>query len=155
METEVAAVAACIAFAALVVSVVVAVKQTRIAREQTAIQERLAAVEEARRAEEVEARAQAQVTASIVRDGPRTQLVLRNEGPALARGLNASVGSVDGHQPVPPVNGLHILPVDLHPGQPLMFGIPIAMGDAAMMRVTVRWADEAGSHEESFALQTF
>lgn len=55
----VAGVSAAIALVALVVSILVA-------RRQTAIQERVAAIEEARRAEEVEARTRARVTASIV-----------------------------------------------------------------------------------------
>jgi hypothetical protein len=101
VEVVVAAISAGIALVALVVSILVA-------RRQTTIQERVAAIEEARRDEEVEARTRAHVTASIahargtegvVRSGVRSGeglveaapgpmvvwLVLRNEGPALAR----------------------------------------------------------------------
>jgi hypothetical protein len=159
VEVVVAAVTAGIALLALVVSIIVA-------QRQTAIQERLAAVEEARRAEEVEARTRARVTASIMRvETPpliRTVasspapiswpvlLVLRNEGPALARDVQVQVEEAP-H--VPTVNGLEVLPVDLQPGQPMTFHMPVAMGDAATIRVTVRWTDGAGGHEEPFTLQ--
>jgi hypothetical protein len=165
VEVVVNAIIAAIALAALVVSIVVAVKQAGVAREQTAIQERLAAVEEARRADEVEARSRARVTARIVRvdmppivstvppPPPSVWLVLHNEGAALARGVGLDVESLDGN-PVPPVNGVEVLPVDLQPTQQMTFHVPVSMGDAAIVRVTVRWIDGAGDHEEPFALQT-
>jgi hypothetical protein len=143
----IAGIAAGIALAALLVSIVVA-------RRQTAIQERVAAIEEARRAEEVEARAQARVTASVVPGGPRTQLILHNEGPALARGVGLDVASLDGN-PAPPILGIEeASPADLQPGQQMTFPVPVSYGDAAVVRVTVRWTDEAGGHEEPFTLQT-
>jgi hypothetical protein len=138
-----------IALGALVVSIVVA-------RRQTGIQERLAAIEEARRAEEVEARTQARVTASLVHeqlDARRrdTRLVLHNEGPARARNVEAELE--EGPQ-IPSVIGLDALPVDLQPGQQMRFTVAAAMGDAMTFRVTVRWTDEAGDHEEPFTLST-
>ena len=64
----VAAISAALSLAALVVSVILAWRQTDLqlrsvilARRQTDIQARLAAIEEARRAEEVEARGRARV----------------------------------------------------------------------------------------------
>jgi hypothetical protein len=137
-----------IALLALVVSVVVA-------RRQTHIQERLAAIEEARRAEEVEARSRAWVTASVVREGSSTTLVLRNEGSALAREVDIDVASLDGHRPGPTVNGREVLPVDLQAGQVMRFGIPVAMGDSVAARVTVRWTDGVGEHAEPFAVQLY
>jgi hypothetical protein len=157
VEVVVAAITAAIALAALVVSFVVA-------RRQTAVQERLAAIEEARRAEEVEARTRTRVTASIVHADPGppmsitagppldSWLVLYNEGPALARSIEAEVASLDG-KPVPQIFGIEALPVDLQPGQHLTFRIPMALEDAVMVRVMVRWTDGAGDHAEPFALQ--
>jgi hypothetical protein len=98
VEVVVAAISAGIALAALAVSFVVA-------KRQTATQERLAAIEEARRAEEVEAQGRAHVSVSIARPGPaetvastvapvtvswHVWLVLRNDGPALARGVEVT-----------------------------------------------------------------
>jgi hypothetical protein len=142
VEVVVAAISAGIALAALVVSIVVA-------RRQTAIQERLAAIEEARRAEEIKAGGQAQVMASLHRGLER--LTLRNEGPALARGVDLEVEEGPG---VPPVFGIERLPVDLQPGQQMTFEVPAQDHKAPVMRVKVRWTDEAGDHEEPFTLQT-
>lgn len=145
MEVIVAAISAAIALAALVVSI-------KVARRQTAIQERLTAIEEARRAEEVEARARARVTASFLRAD--SQLVLHNEGAALARDVTAEVASQDGAE-VAEVYGLdETLPADLQPGQRMPFRVMLDLGMGATMRVTVRWTDEAGSHEEPFTLPT-
>jgi hypothetical protein len=147
-----------IALLALAVSIGVAVwqartarEQTRIAREQTAIQKRLAAIEEARRAEEVEARSLAQVTASFQPRGPDSRLVVHNQGPAIARGVEVEVEQGPG---VPPVFSLDALPADLQPGQPMAFQVPVSMEEVAPMRVTVRWTDGAGAHEDLFTLQT-
>lgn len=137
-----------VALVALVVSMVVA-------RRQTGIQERVAAIEEARRAEEVEARTRARVTVSISREGSRTQLVLRNDGPAMARGVDFDIASLDGHRSAPSVNGREVLPVDLQSDQAMSFGIPLAMGDSMAARVTVRWSDGAGGHAEPFALSFY
>jgi hypothetical protein len=147
VEVVVAGISALIALVALVVSVVVA-------RRQTAIQERVAAIEEARRAEEVAARTRAQVTARISRGDPDPELVLRNEGPALARGVEALVGCFSWGPSSPPVIGLDVLPVDFQPGQDMRFPIPVALGDSVMLRVLVRWTDGAGEHEQPFALKT-
>ena len=136
-----------VALVALVVSVVVAIRQI-------AIQERVAAIEEARRAEEVAARARAQVTARISRGEPDPELVLRNEGPALARDVDALVRYLDEDDVFPPVIGLDVLPADFQPGQEMRFPIPVALGDPVMLRVLVRWTDGAGEHEEPFALKT-
>jgi hypothetical protein len=149
MGLVVDAIVAVIALAALVVSIVVA-------KRQTAIQERVAAIEEARRAEEVEAQTRARVTASLVhqqRDArhQQTRLVLHNEGPALARNVEAELE--EGPR-IPSVIGLEALPVDLQPSQAIPFLVPLAMGDATMFRVTVRWTDEAGGHEERYTLST-
>jgi hypothetical protein len=148
-----------IALLALVVSIAVALwqarvarEQTRIAREQTDIQARLAAIEEARRAEEVEARSLAQVTASFQPHGPDSRLVVHNQGPAIARDVEVEV---EQGLRIPPVFSLDALPADLQPGQQRTFQAPVApLGDAATMRVMVRWTDGAGDHEEWFTLQT-
>jgi hypothetical protein len=147
-----------IALLALAVSIGVAVwqartarEQTRIAREQTAIQKLLAAIDEARRAEEVEARSLAQVTASFQPHGPDSRLVVQNQGPAIARDVEVEVEQGPG---VPPVFSLDALPADLQPGQPMTFQVPVSMGEVAPMRVTVRWTDGAGAHEDLFTLQT-
>jgi hypothetical protein len=142
VEVVVAAISAVIALAALAVSIVVA-------RRQTAIQERLAAIEEARRAEELEARGRASVTASLHRG--LDELTLRNEGPALARGVGLEV---EEGPHLPPVYGIERLPVDLQPGQRMTFHVPGQQYEAPVIRVTVRWTDAAGDHEEPFTLQT-
>jgi hypothetical protein len=158
VDVVVAAVSASIALAALVVSILVA-------RRQTAIQERVAAIEEARRAEEVDARRRARVTASIAVSGAaepvmgtvtapvvswHVWLVLRNDGPALARGVEL----VDEGPQAPRVMGLDLLPVDLQPAQQMVFPIPVGHADDPIVRVRVRWTDEAGKHEEPYTLQT-
>jgi hypothetical protein len=148
VEVWFAAAGVVIALIALVVSIVVA-------RWQTAIQERLAAIEEARRAEEVEARSRAHMMASVIREGSRTTLVLRNPGAALARDVDIDVVSLDGHRQPPTVNGRDILPVDVQPGAVLRFGIPVSMGDAVAALVTDSWTDEVGGHKEPFAVQLF
>jgi hypothetical protein len=144
VEVVVSAITAAIALVALVVSF-------RVARRQTAIQERLTAIEEARRAEEVEARRLAQVTASFQPRGPDSQLVVHNQGPALARDVEVEVEEGPG---VPPVFSLEGLPNDLQPGQPMTFQVPVSMGEAAPLRVTVRWNDGAGAHEQAHTFQT-
>jgi hypothetical protein len=147
-----------IALLALAVSIVVAVwqartarEQTAIAREQTAIQERVAAIETARRTEEVESRDRARVTASFQPRGPDSQLVVHNEGPAIGRDVEVEVEEGPG---VPPVFSLEGLPNDLQPGQPMTFQVPVSMGEAAPLRVTVRWNDGAGGHEQAYTFQT-
>jgi hypothetical protein len=149
-----------IALVALAVSI-------RADRRQTGIQARLAAIEEARRAEEVDARTRARVTASIVRPArgevrpatvtevvgpPPTWLVVHNEGPALARGVQLEVEQ--GPQ-IPTIIGLENLPVDLQPGQPMAFQVVVGLVGAATMRVTVHWTDGAGDHEAPFTFQTY
>jgi Flp pilus assembly protein TadB len=137
-----------------VISIVALVVSWRVARRQTAIQERVAAIEEARRAEEVEARARARVTASLMHEqrDPRrrvTRLVLHNEGPALARGVEVEL---EEGQQIPGIIGIEALPVDLQPGQRMPFIVSVGLADAMTFRVTVRWTDEAGGHEEPFTL---
>jgi hypothetical protein len=144
MEVVVAAISATIALVALVVS-------WRVSRSQIAIQERVAAIEEARRAEEVAARGQARVTASILDEG-WSRLVLHNEGPAFARGVEADIVSLDG-DPVPPFNGIHALPMNLQPDQAMEFSFEVTLAEARTVRVTVLWADEAGKHEEPYMLR--
>lgn len=149
MEVIVQAVTAGIALAALVVSIVVAKRQTEV-------QERLAAVEEARRADEVAARSRAQVTASIQRmpgDGrwPGQQvLVLRNEGAAVARQVLATVDERPG---TPKPIGLDDLSADLQPRQEMPFLLPVSLGDEPVLRLTVRWTDQLGDHTEPYTLQ--
>jgi hypothetical protein len=36
----------------------------------------------------------------------------------------------------------------------MMFQVPVSMGEVAPMRVTVRWSDGAGEHEEPYTLRT-
>jgi hypothetical protein len=144
VEVVVNAITAAIALVALVVSF-------RVARRQTAIQERLTAIEETRRAEEVEARRLAQVTASFQPRGPDSQLVVHNQGPATARDVEVVVEEGPG---VPPVFSLEGLPNDLQPDQPMTFQVPVSMGEAAPLRVTVRWNDGAGGHEQAYTFQT-
>jgi hypothetical protein len=138
-----------IALLALVVSVVVARRQTRI-------QERLAAIEEARRAEEVAARGRAWVTASLRRDqrdarGRDLRLVLRNEGPAFAGHVWFTAEKGPG---VPEVQGTETLPLDLQPGQEVMFPVSPLLGSRAVLQVVVGWTDEDGEleHEERYTL---
>jgi hypothetical protein len=150
MEIAVAAISAAIALAALVVSI-------RVAHRQTRIQERMAAIEEVRWAQEVDARARAQMTASVQPDEREdragdNQLVLRNEGPAVAHAVRATVE--EGPR-IPPVFGLEILPVNLQPGQEMRFTVAPTMGDRGRLRVTVCWTDAAGEHQEPYTLQAF
>jgi hypothetical protein len=147
-EVIVAAISAVIAVLALAISAEVHLRQT-------AIQERVAAIEEARRAEEIEARGRARVTASMQREqrdtrGRDLRLVLHNDGPALARSVQAAV---EEEPQTPGVLGLEALPVDLQPGQFMRFVVTVGLRDTTTMRVTVRWTDEAGDHEEPFTLQ--
>lgn len=143
VDNIIAGISAGIALAALVVSFVVA-------RQQTAIQERLAAIEEARRAEELDARTVAQVTASMGRPLD-PHLILRNHGPAVARGVELEVQQ---GPRIPQVQGLtEALPADLQSDQELAFHVPVDLAIARVFRVTVRWTDGAGDHEELFVLQ--
>ena len=156
MDVIVAATSAGISLLALIVSFLVA-------RRQTGIAERLAVIEEARRAEEVAARAEeaaakrrARVTASIRRASglAEDRFVLHNEGKALARGVQAEIESLDGN-PLPTFEGMEVLPVDLQPDQQMVFLILRAVTDADTIRVTVRWADKDGDHEESYTLRQY
>jgi hypothetical protein len=108
---------------ALGVSALALIVSGFMAWRQNRLQARLTAIEEERRGEEVEARRHAQVTASIpgVRNGPG-QLVLTNEGPAVARSVTVEISSADEAKP-PAVFGLGRLPVDLRPGQPMSFDL--------------------------------
>ena len=86
---------------------------------------------------------------------PWDWLVLHNEGPALARNVEAEVVSLD-DAPPPSIFGLDNLfgfQVDLQSGQKMPFPIERAGEDAEMVQVTVRWTDEAGSHEEPYQFQ--
>jgi hypothetical protein len=141
MEVVVQAVTAAIALAALVVSIVVA-------RRQTGVQERLAAVEEARRADEVAAQGRVQVTASV-RGSMETWLMLRNDGPAVARQVLVEPDKrPGGPQPL----GLELLPVDLQPHQEMQFRLPLGLRDEPVLRLTVQWTDEVGDHAEPYTL---
>jgi hypothetical protein len=143
VEVAVQFITALIALAALVVS-------SMVARRQTAIQERLAAIEEARRAEELEARTVARVTVSMGRPLD-PHLVLRNHGPAVAHGVELEVP--EGPH-IPLVRGVtEALPADLLPDQELAFAVPVDLATTRVFRVTVRWTDGAGEHEEQVVLQ--
>jgi hypothetical protein len=76
---------------------------------------------------------------------------VHNQGPALARDVEVEVEEGPG---VPPVFSLEGLPNDLQPGQPMTFQVPVSMGEAAPLRVTVRWHDGAGAHEQAHTFQT-
>jgi hypothetical protein len=164
VEVAVQAVTAAIALAALVVSILVARRQTRIQEQQariqaqqTGIQERLAAVEEARRTDELAARERARVTADVWREGPddrkrSLRLVLRNEGPAIARGVNVTV---DDSPQTAGLIGLEVLPADLQPGQVMKFIITMGLGDRPTLQVIVRWTDAAGDHEAPYTLPLY
>jgi hypothetical protein len=157
MEVAVQAVTAAIALAALVVSILVARRQTRIQEQQTGIQERLAAVEEARRTDELAARERALVTADVGREGPddrrrSLRLVLRNEGPAVARNVNVEV---EDSPKTPGLIGLEVLPADLQPGQVMKFIVTMGLGDQPALQVIVRWADAAGDHEAPYTLPLY
>jgi len=142
VEVAVQAVTAAIALAALVVSILVARRQTRT-------QELVAAIEEARRAEELAARERAQVTASIRREERMRLVVLHNEGPAVARQVGMAVEDLS---QAPGLIGLDELPVDLQPHQEMRFIVTVGLGDQQMLQVMVRWADAAGEHEVPYSL---
>jgi hypothetical protein len=171
VEVAVQAVTAAIALAALVVSILVARRQTRIQEQQvsiqeqqakiqtqqTGIQERLAAVEEARRTDELAARERARVTADVrpeERDsrGRSLRLVLHNEGPAVARNANVEV---EDSPKTPGLIGLEVLPADLQPGQVMKFIVTMGLGDQPALQVIVRWADAAGDHEAPYMLPLY
>jgi hypothetical protein len=142
VEVAVQVITALTALAALAVSIVVA-------KRQTDIQARLAAIDEARRAEELEVRTWAQITVSLRMRMPPL-LLLRNHGPAVARGLDLEVPQGPG---IPPVIGLEeVFPADLQPDQEMAFAVSAMREDDPVLRVTVRWADGAGDHEELFVL---
>jgi hypothetical protein len=154
----VAAISAALSLAALVVSVILAWRQTDIqllwvilARRQTDIQARVAAIEEARRAEEVEARGRARVTARF--DPSFLVLCLTNDGPATARGVTVEVRPIgDGE---PPALDLRDLPIELRPGQQLFLDAQHASPDrATSITATVRWTDDTGAQDETFVLNT-
>jgi hypothetical protein len=155
VDTTIAAISAALSLAAIVVSIVVARRQTAIARQQTAIQARLAAIEEARRTEEVEARGRAWVTASFQPNpGQEASFVLVNEGPAVARWVTVQVDGID-KDVLPTILGLYdVLPLTLQPGQRMPFVAASHFQQAEAIRATIRWKDDAGQHEESFILRT-
>ena len=155
---SIGAIGAALSLAALVVSVILAWRQTDIqavlvilARRQTDIQARVAAIEEARRAEEAEARRRARVTARF--DVSFRVLCLTNDGPAAARGVSVEVRPIgDGE---PPVLDLRDLPVDLRPGQQhFLDAHPASPDRAASMTATVCWTDDTGAQDETFVLNT-
>jgi hypothetical protein len=155
---DVAAISAALSLAALVVSVIVAWRQTDLrlllvilARRQTELQARVAAIEEARRAEKVEAGGRARVIARF--DPSFLVLYLTNDGPAIARGVTVEVRPIgDGE---PPALDLRNLPTDLRPGQQLFLDAQHASpDDATSMMATVRWTDETGAQDETFVLNT-
>jgi hypothetical protein len=148
VDTSIAAISVALSLAAIVVSIVVA-------RQQTAIQARLAAIEEARRVEEVEARGRAWVTASFEpHPGQEPSFVLVNEGPATARFVMVQVVGID-KDVLPTILGLYdVLPLTLQPGQRMPFVAASHFQQAEAIRATIRWADDAGEHEESFILRT-
>jgi hypothetical protein len=154
----VAAISAALSLAALVVSVMLAWRQTHLqllwmilARRQTELQARVAAIEEARRAEEVKARGRARVTARY--DPSFLVLCLTNDGPATARGVTVEVRPIgDGEPPAP---DLRDLPMDLRPGQQLFLDAQHASPDrATSITATVRWTDDTGDQDEIFVLNT-
>jgi hypothetical protein len=134
---------------------IMAIRSSRkTAKEQAALQAKLTAIEEERRGEEVEARQHARVTLSI----PKPQfgkgdLVLTNEGPAVARSVTVEISSADEAKP-PAVFGLERLPVDLWSGQPMSFDLVASWGDATLIKALVRWVDDAGSQEATYTLRT-
>jgi hypothetical protein len=157
VEVAVQAVTAAIALAALAVSIWVARRQTRIQEQQTVIQERLAAVEEARRADELAARERARVTAEVRPEGwddrgRSLRLVLRNEGPAVARGVHVTV---EDSPQAPGLIGLEVLPDDLQPGQEMKFIVTVGLQTQRTLRATVRWADAAGDHAAPYTLPLY
>lgn len=158
----VAAISAALSLAALVVSVILAWRQTdlqtdlqllsvTLARRQTELQTRVAAIEEARRAEEMKARGRARVTARY--DPSFLVLCLTNDGPAAARGVTVEVRPIgDGE---PPALDLRDLPMDLRPGQQLFLDAQHASPDrATSIMATVRWTDDTGAQDETFVLNT-
>lgn len=156
------AIVAALALAALIVSIIVwrtqaksAREQTQIAREQSAMQARLTAIEVARHAKEVEAMGRAAVVPSF---GPDREFVLHNTGQAVARGVEVELRTTSDDAP-PDVDlgfilELEDLSADLGPGQKMPFGTAMTLNTPLMVRVVVRWTDEAGRHEESFTLST-
>lgn len=161
MEIAVQAVTAAIALAALAVSIWVARRQTKIQEQQvtiqeqqTGIQERLAAVEEARRTDELAARERARVTADVRREeqdgrGRPLRLVLRNEGPAVARDVKLAV---EDSPQAPGVRGLEMLPADFQPSQEMKFIVSVGLRTQPTLRLVVRWTDAAGDHEAPYTL---
>jgi hypothetical protein len=122
---------------------------------QNRLQSRVAAIEEARRREEVEARQRAHVTVGITRaSNLRGDLVLANEGPAVARSVTIEISSASEAKP-PQVLGLERLPVHLQPGQPMSFDLLGSLAEAGPINALVRWVDDAGPHEATFTLRTF
>jgi len=154
----VAAISAALSLTALVVSVILAWRQTDLqalsvilGRRQTDIQARIAAIEEARRAEEVKARGRARMTVRF--DLSFQVLCLTNDGPATARGVTVEVRPIGGGEP--PALDLRELPMDLRPGQQLFLDAEQASPDrATSMMATVRWTDDTGAQDENFVLNT-
>jgi hypothetical protein len=137
-----------IAAASLVIAVFYAYRQTRM-------QARLTAIEAERRAEEVDAQRRASVSAMVSGTPTALQLVLANDGPAVAQDLWATVLPVGSDDP-PLFHGLKELeqaPAALRAGDRLPFPILPLAETAERVQIVVSWKDEAGPHRESFTVQ--
>jgi hypothetical protein len=75
---------------------------------------------------------------------------VHNEGPAVARGVTVEI---DKRPQTPDVLGLEDLPVDLQPTQERRFLVSVGLMEVPTIRLTVRWADDAGDYEVPYTLQ--
>jgi hypothetical protein len=80
--------------------------------------------------------------------------MLVNGGPAIARSVTIDPSSAIEGKQLPFISGLDRLPVDLQPGQTMVFDITVAMDDAGLIKAVVRWVDDAGSQEAPYTLET-
>jgi hypothetical protein len=132
--------------AAVVISIVFAIRQERLSR-------KVAGIDAERRRDEVEARLVADVTASFETkssaSGEEPYLVLLNRGPAHA---------VDVDFTYPETDDLTIFkndmgfPVTLDPGQPFAVLASPSYGAAPSVPITLRWTDGRGPQEKQLRL---
>ncbi|SRR6266508_319413 len=137
---------------ALLVSIIVGVRQL-------ALQGRVTKIEEARRKEEVTSRSAAEVTARFesYRRTPASQarayrFVLENLGPARAEDVSFEIQSpAIGEAPSVEMSG-QIFPVPLDPKQEYEMMCYVPHGTASSVNVDLRWKDDTGGRVKTLTL---
>ena len=126
---------------------------------QHGLQKRLAAIEEARREEELGSRLRAEVTAGFesrpTSSGAGWFFVVRNLGPATARGVGFDLTATEGDVPGLMTQG-HAIPIpSLDADQEYAILAAIVLGTAPAVNVRMTWEDETGPREKRLTLPVF